>query len=322
MNLNVKLFRNEFFLTDYIYKTTNYDSKMTETGFMIEGYFDHYNADDTELMAEPSLIERRSYLYHQSGTKRRYEFAYTPSMGFLGSPLPLLNDTELKISFDRCKPETALIATSSITNDCEYIEIKDCYAVTEYISSPETRELFQSIDISPIIYDYDSVDVLIKNIPKGETDIRLDNIRGGINPSYLFLGLIPQKSLNGDYSKCSTSFRHYGLNEINITLNGNSVNSYPIAIKNHSSIYPLYKFLETTNHLYNNKCGNTMSIQDFESNFLLSHKFECEISNTGWIGINIKLSNAPNEDEPLCLVCWFICENKISIDKFHSIEKL
>ena len=294
---------------------------MTETGFMTEGYFDHYNADDTELMAEPSVIERRNYLYHQSGTKRRYEFAYTPSMGFLGSPLPLLNDTELKISFDRSRPEVALIATSSVTNDCEYIEINDCYAVTEYISSPETREMFRSIDISPIIYEYDSVDVLIKNIPKGETDIRLDNIRGGINPSYLFLGLIPQKNLNGDYAKCSTSFRHYGLNEINITLNGNSVNSYPIAIKNHSSIYPLYKFLETTNHLYNNKCGNTVSIQDFESNFLLSHKFECEISNTGWIGINLKLSET-KETEPLCLVCWFICENKISIDKFHSIEKL
>ena len=295
---------------------------MMKTGFITEGYFDHYNADATELLADSHVIERRNYLYHESGTKRRYEFAFTPTMGFLGSPEPLLNDTELKISFDRSRPETALIATGSITNDCEYIEIKDCYAMTEYISSPETRDFFQSIDISPIIYEYDSVDVLIKNIPKGETDIRLDNIRGGINPSYLFLGIIPQKSLNGDYGKCSTSFRHYGLNEINITLNGNSVNSYPISIKNHSSIYPLYKFLDTTDHLYNNRCGSSLTINDFESNFLLSHKFECEISKTGWIGINLKLSQTSKDDEPLCLVCWFISENKISIDKFHSVEKL
>ena len=293
-----------------------------KTGFITEGYFDHYNADASELLADSHVIERRNYLYHESGTKRRYEFAFTPTMGFLGSPEPLLNDTELKISFDRSRPETALIATGSITNDCEYIEIKDCYAMTEYISSPETRDFFQSIDISPIIYEYDSVDVLIKNIPKGETDIRLDNIRGGINPSYLFLGIIPQKSLNGDYGKCSTSFRHYGLNEINITLNGNSVNSYPISIKNHSSIYPLYKFLDTTDHLYNNRCGSSLTINDFESNFLLSHKFECEISKTGWIGINLKLSQTSKDDEPLCLVCWFISENKISIDKFHSVEKL
>ena len=116
-------------------------------------------------------------------------------------------------------------------------------------------------------------------------------------------------------------FRHHQLSEINITLNGNSVNSFPMAIKNHSSIFPLYKFLETTGQLYNNKCGSSLTVNDFESNFLISHKFECEISNTGWIGINLKLSRAPAEDEPLCLVAWFICENRISVDKFHSVEK-
>ena len=314
-------FRNEFFLTDYIYKITNFDSRMVESGFITEGYFDHFNADASELLSQEIVIKRRNYLYHEEGTKRRYEFAFTPSTGFLGSPEPLLNNTELKISFDRSRPETTLIATSSITNDCEYIEINDCYAVTEYVSSPEIREFFSTIDVSPIVYEYDSVDVLIKNIPKGETDVRLDNIRGGINPSYLFLGLIPQKSLNGDFAKSSTSFREYGLNEVNITLNGNSVNSYPITIKNKSLIYPLYKFLDTTDHLYNNKCGSTLTVNDFESNYLISHKFECEISNTGWIGINLKLSET-KETEPLCLVCWFITENKLTVDKFHSVEKI
>lgn len=135
---------------------------MVESGFIAEGYFDHYNADDTELVAESQVIMRRNYLYHEEGTKRRYEFAYTPAIGFLGSPEPLLNNTELKISFDRSRPETALIATASITNDCEYIELKDCYAMTEYVSSPEIRDFFETVEISPIIYEYESVDVLIK----------------------------------------------------------------------------------------------------------------------------------------------------------------
>ena len=314
--------RNEFFLTDYIYKIANFDSRMVESGFVAEGYFDHYNADASELLTVEQVIQRRNYLYHEEGTKRRYEFAFTPSMGFLGSPEPLLNDTELKISFDRCRPETSLIATSSITNDCDYIEIKDCHAVTEYISSPEIRDFFANIDVRPIVYEYESVDVLIKNIPKGETDIRLDNIRGGKNPSYLFLGLIPQKSLEGDFSRSSTSFRHNQLTDINLTLNGNSVNSFPISIKNNSLIYPLYKFLDSTNQLYNNQCGSTLTINNFESNYMIAHKFECEVSNTGWIGVNLKLSRAPANDDPLCLVAWFVCNNTITVDKFHSVEKL
>ena len=315
--------RNEFFLTDYIYKVTNYDAGMMETGFITEGYFDHYMADATELLGDvgTSVIKRRNHLYPVQNDKRRYEFAFTPSTGFLGSPDPLLNNTELKISFDRSRPETALLAVTSINHDCDYIEINDCYAVTEYISSPEIRDYFSTIDTHPIVYEYDSVDVLIKNIPKGETDVRLDNIRGGKNPSYLFLGLIPQKSLDGDFLKSSTSFRNHNLSEINITLNGNSVNSYPITMKNKSMIYPLYKFLETTNHLYNNKCGSAITINEFECNFLISHKFECEISDSGWIGINFKLSET-KDDDPLCMVCWFINENKLTVDKFHSVEKI
>ena len=128
------MFRNEFFLTDYIYKVANFDSRMVESGFIPEGYFDHFNADASELVSEELVIKRRNYLYHEEGTKRRYEFAFTPAMGFLASPEPLLNDTELKISFDRCRPETSLIATTSITHDCEYIEIKDCHAMTEYVA--------------------------------------------------------------------------------------------------------------------------------------------------------------------------------------------
>lgn len=295
---------------------------MMESGFITEGYFDHYNADKSELLAEKTVIVRRNYLFHEEETTRRYEFTFTPSMGFLGCPEPLLNNTELKISFDRTRPECALIATGAITHACDYIEIKDCYAITEYISSPDIRQYFETIDTSPIIYEYDTVDVWIKNIPKGEKDIRFDNIRGGNNPSFLCLGLIPQSSLNGDFDRCSTSFRNHNLTDVNITLNGNSVNSFPINIKNNSLIYPLFKFLDATDQLYNNQCGSTLTINDFESNYLIAHKFECEISNTGWLGINLKLSEAPPDSEPLALVVWFIHEARIAIDKFHSVEKL
>ena len=294
---------------------------MLESGFITEGYFDHYNADASELLGQEMVIKRRNYLFHEEGTTRRYEFAYTPTIGFLCSPEPLLNNTELKISFDRTRPESALIATGSITNACDYIEIKDCYAITEYISSPDIRMFFEKIETSPITYEFETVDVLIKNLPKGEKDIRLDNIRGGSNPSYLFLGLIPQSSLNGDFEKCSTSFRSHNLTDINITLNGNSVNSFPINVKNNSLIFPLFKFLESTGQMYNNSCGSTLTLNDFESNYLIAHKFECEISNTGWIGINLKFSEAPAESDPLALVAWFIYETQISIDKFHSVEK-
>ena len=108
---------------------------MVESGFIAEGYFDHYNADDSELVAESQVIMRRNYLYHEEGTKRRYEFAYTPAIGFLGSPEPLLNNTELKISFNLCeastskgseKPSVCVTGKAFIRSKVEYVDWLCC----------------------------------------------------------------------------------------------------------------------------------------------------------------------------------------------------
>ena len=107
---------------------------------------------------------------------------------------------------------------------------------------------------------------------------------------------------------------------MNITLNGNAVNGYPVQIKNNSAIYPFYKFLDATNRYMNPFCGDFMKPSQFQSNWIYAHKFEAEASNQGWLGINLKLSEAFKD--PHTLVVWTINECAITIDKFHQIEKI
>ena len=315
------LFRNEFFLSDYIYKIANFDSAMTESGFITEGYFDHYNMDAAVLKAESGGIKaRREWGRHKEGSTIRYEFAFSPNTGFLTSPDLLLNDTELKISFDRTSPTTTLLETAGITNECTFLEIKDCYAVSEYVSSPDIREYFSQIDHTPFVYEFEEVDVLVKNLPLNETDIRFDNIRGGQLPSYLFIGLISQQAVNGDFQLSSSNFQANNVTDLNITLNGNSVHGYPMNIKNNSVIYPMQKFLDATGQLYNAQCGSCLRIPEFEHNYIHAHRFEAEPSETGWIGVNFKLSSIPTK--PMSLVMWFVSPCAISVDKFHSVERI
>ena len=230
-------FRNEFYLSDYIYKIANFDSGMIQSGFITEGYFDNFNFDAEELKKENfSLKTRRKWGRHEENHTTRYEFAFSPNTGFLASPDLLLKDTELKVSFDRTPPQTALLEVADVTNECKYIEIKDCYAVTEYVSSPAIRDFYSSVDHTPFIYEFEEVDVLIKNLPLNETDVRFDNIRGGNLPSYLFIGLNRQDSLKGSFDLSSTSFKAENITDINITLNGNSVHGYPMSVKNNSPI--------------------------------------------------------------------------------------
>ena len=296
---------------------------MIQSGFMTEGYYDTYNMDAGKLKIESGRIKearQQGATMSADNATIRYEFVFTPNTGFLASPDLLLKDTELKISFDRTNPGTSLLQTSSIETECKYLEIKDCYAITEYVSSQEIRDYFEVIESRPFIYEYEEVEVLVKNLPLHETDIRFDNIRGGSLPSFMFVGLIPQNALNGDFQLSSTNFKCQNLTDLNITLNGNSVHGYPINIKNNSPIFPLLKFLDVTGQLYNSETGSSTRVIDYEYNFVHAHLFEAESSETGWISVNFKLSTAPAE--PMSMVLWFVSRCGLTIDKFHSVERV
>ena len=205
------LFRGEFFLTDYIYKVGNFNSSMISSAFHPEGYFDWFNSDKSELSGQggANTVKRRQFGVHEHGNVRRYEFIFSPNIGFLASPDLLMKDCELKLSFDRANIANALIEYATVTSECTEIEIKDCYAVTEYVSSPSLRNHFEKIDTSPLVYEYDDCEVILKSIPLSDTDIRFDSIRGGNIPDYIFAAVVPQSSLNGNFEKSSTYFKRH-----------------------------------------------------------------------------------------------------------------
>ena len=139
---------------------------MVKSGFNAEGYFDNYNLDSDEFNSAANIIQFRQSAGFLHSKKRRYEFVISPNIGFLSNPMPLMKNTELKLSFDRAPPEVALLKNGDITAECKFIELDDVYATTEYISSPDLREYFEYVDAGPIVYEYEDCDILIKNLEK------------------------------------------------------------------------------------------------------------------------------------------------------------
>ena len=305
-----------------MYKVGNFNGHMLHTCFNTEGYYDHFNSDSTEFATAggTKVKHHRQYAGTKIGDKIRYEFTLCPNLGFLASPDLLMKDCELKLTFDRADVQNALIQCGAVTNECTELEIQDCVAVTEYVSSPGLRQYFERIDTTPIVYEYDDCDVILKSIPNNVTTVRFDNLRGGNVPDYMFAAVIPQSCLNGDFSKSSTYFHRHGVSEVNFTLNGNSVNGYPLSINNGSPIYPMQKFFDATNRFYNVNCGQSFDTAGFKYNFIWSHKFEGEITGQGWLGCDLKLDAA--YEEAMTLVVWIINSTAITIDKFHQIERL
>ena len=312
-------FRNEYFLADYIYKIGNFNTEFIKTGFLGEGYTDLYNCNFAQL----DTLDDKKRLRQSIGGKEdpqknvTYDFCIIPSTGFLGNNDPLPLNTELKLSFDRTAASLPLMAADAV--DVE-LPLLDCYAMVEYVSSPNMRSYFDSIDYEPLRYDFEDCEVYTKSIPQSETNIRFDNLRGGNVPSHMFIGIIDTPAFNGDFTLSSTKFSPHKVSQMNITLNGNSVNGYPLKVEEERVTLPLLKFIDCTNQIQNVNAGSTINPYEFKFNWLWSHCFESEETSQGWIGIDFKLDQA--FDSPMTMVVWVITPTRIAIDKFHQLEKI
>ena len=152
---------SDYFLIDWLYKTGNFNAGHLTSALMVEGYYDNYNFSADKLSQYSSYIQnRKDSMVKLSSGKCRWEFAFTPSIGFLGNPDELLTDCELKLSFDRADPYTSLFRMAEGEEYEKAIDLIDVYAITEYVSSPDLREKFSSLDIQPYSYQFDDCDVL------------------------------------------------------------------------------------------------------------------------------------------------------------------
>ena len=305
-------------------KIGNFGFNALHSSLHTEGYFYDNHHDDGDFIktitAAKNWVLKRVECSTKSGSNNRFEFAFIPNNGFLNSPDLLMKDCELKLSFDRAKAVIALTKVKESTPP-DNISILDCHAVTEYISSPGIRNHFDSIERQPITYEYEEMEVLIKNLPTNTTNVQIENIRGGNVPKYMFVGLIPSVNLQGDYGKGATCFQQHKVEELNITLSGNSVSGYPIKVTHGSPIFPMHKFLDTTGRLYNVLADKGPCYTSFRTfMWIWSHKFEAEMTSQGWIGMNLKLSEAFTEQ--MSMVIWIVSPNALTIDKYHQIEKI
>ena len=289
--------------------------------FQLEGTTDLYNMNADILSKASQSIKTRRKIGRANGSKITYDFVFVPNDGFLNSNKPLLNDCEVMLSFDRAFIDTAFIKVAEVSPDQKgkVIEITNCFALTEYVSSESLRRKFSKIESGALTYTYQNCEVTLKNIPLNEKEIRIDNIKGGNNPSHMFVGLIPTKALNGDFYLSSTGFHDCNVMSINITLNGKTVNGYPIENINGSPVMALQKFYDSTNR-YMNITANGLTFAIFQSNWVYSHRFEAEQTSQGWLGIHLELSKIFTTS--YTLVVWSIQTCALTIDKFHQIEKL
>ena len=301
-------------------KIGNFGANNLQTVYPGSGWRDLYSCDKPTLDTSGGAVlkSNREMMGTDVSGVMTYDFIIVPCHGFLASPNLLLNNCELRINFDRADSRISTIRTDG-ADPTPKIEIKDCFAKTEYVSSPDLRQYFEQISLNPIIYMYEDVNVITKPCPKNLNTIRFDNIRSSSTPKYIFFGIIDADSLTGSEEKSSTKFMCHGVEEASIYYNGNVVPGYPIKTESDRAVPVHHQFNDVTGRYLNTLAEGSISCAEFEFNYIWSHKMEAEMVN-GSISIELTLKTPFNSNKTL--VVWIITENVLSIDKDHIVEKL
>jgi len=245
----------------------------------------------------------------KSGSKYIYEYIMIPNDPFLNENQPLPAGVELQLSFDRLPADFSVIKIESNGTDSlkgKVLELKNVFAQVEYISSPALRQYNDRINVAPLSYTYDECSVLYKALPQGDQSIRLENLRGGNTPDYIFIGVIPTSTINGSTSETAIKFRNNGIKEINITLNGNSCHGYPLRINNDYPLWPYFKYHDVLGRLQNTSVGAQLTMAQFKDANLFAHKFEGEETSHGWLGVSITIGESAGFEEPYTLGTIYI----------------
>ena len=80
--------------------------------------------------------------------------------------------------------------------------------------------------------------------------------------------------------------------------------------------------MTTTKRKYRTTSPALIGPFDFKAmHHIFCYKFESESTETGWLGVNLKLRDAFKPSDNHCLVIWTCAQTLLKIDKYHRIEK-
>ena len=275
---------------------------------------------ESELLMDPAFVDRKTYQvgkesgidFHEERTRffseqdGYYKRSWVLNLdgGILNCPQPLVPNTEVKFSFERVPATYSLFFTSTTEtaptalDNGKAVTINDAFLELEYVSSPYLRNLNASIIEKPLTYHYDDCQIYMKDVTKGSQSFRVNSLCGGLTPEYVFAGFLPSKCLDPDFVTTSLTFKDPGVREACITLNGALVQGYPISALTPDSMIQFYcRFMDTIGKTKLTSSAGSLSFYTFKEEFmLLSHRFEGEQSDEGWIGFDIKFSSPTTRD--------------------------
>ncbi|XP_052708885.1 uncharacterized protein F54H12.2-like [Crassostrea angulata] len=140
----------------------------------------------------------------------------------------LINDVDIYIKLFRSSAPFLIMSTQD--SPAYKVELLDVvYKVAKVRVHPGVLlNHSKQIESTPVKYTIARNELKMNTIPKGSTEFYWDNIFPQAVPDRIVVGLVDQKAVNGDYTTNPFNFEHFGVTDVGIYVNGESVPGRPL----------------------------------------------------------------------------------------------
>ncbi len=157
---------------------------------------------------------------------KNYHFSMILHVDFFQMERFLLPNTNVTIKLIRNSDDYSLISATSIGK----INIKSLRLSVHKVKIAEdyTQAILSNLTKEPAIYPITQSKIKTFLIQSGTTTTSIQNILSGTLPQSLIICFLDSKSFNGDVSSNPFNFSHFGLNSLNLKINGKPFHPRPL----------------------------------------------------------------------------------------------
>ncbi|XP_054769406.1 uncharacterized protein F54H12.2-like [Lytechinus pictus] len=171
------------------------------------------------------------------GLKKRQEFTSGSKVVSLLGPLYgdiffqerlMLPGVDVKIKLNRNKDAFCLLTSHATSKYKIMIQKASLYVRKVKVNPSVMLSHAKGLENTPAKYPINKVDVKSFTIPAGNMSVNKDNLFLGQIPNRIIVGFVDNDAYNGSYRKNPYNFKHYNLNYISITVDGEPLPMRPL----------------------------------------------------------------------------------------------
>ena len=310
---------NEYFLSAYFNYLINFSLDYQTAALSTVGIFDYAQGATSVVETWPdstkaSFKNSRSNLGANQNT---FEIVMPIDSTIFNTADLLPSQTALDLSFERVKASMSGLLMKQTAMVDSVLDLKDCYLILPYKNDETMFQLERNAIQKPLKIKYDDFVIKRFNIPRGTSNVMMNDLLSGPLPYKLFWGIQDMQSYTGSFKESSTKFNNHNLTKVNIYVDGKEADGYPLSMSQTQMSLPFIKFLQATNQLQNGYMSRTLSQLEYKDNNCIMAT-TLDPDSSGSISFEFNFSHVVNEDLVLVVCCLF--DRTMKIDHRRNFQ--